>query len=90
MRDEAVRRRYMRICPEFLTKLPKFDDVQRMESIEQETAEALRQNHQDIIEAAHRLVASTFFFEKDAGSVKQTASGYTCTGTPPPFQYTYS
>ncbi|KAL7619934.1 hypothetical protein AAE478_010481 [Parahypoxylon ruwenzoriense] len=81
MKDEATRKRYVRICPEFLTKLPKFDDVHRMESVEQETAEVLRQNHQDIVEAAHRLVASTFFFEKDTGSVKQNASGYTCTGT---------
>lgn len=80
MRDEAVRRRYMRICPELLAKLPKFDDVQKMEAVEQETAEVLRQNQQDIVEAAHRLVASTFFFEKDAGSVKQSPSGYTCTG----------
>ncbi|KAI1773204.1 FabD/lysophospholipase-like protein [Hypoxylon cercidicola] len=81
MKDEAVRQRYMRICPELLTKLPKFDDVQKMEALEQETAEVLRQNHQDVVEAAHRLVASTFFFEKDAGSVKQSPSGYTCTGS---------
>ncbi|KAI1760166.1 FabD/lysophospholipase-like protein [Hypoxylon sp. FL1150] len=81
MKDEAVRRRYMRICPELLTKLPKFDDVQKIEAVEQETAEVLRQNRQEVIEAAHRLVASTFFFEKDAGSVKQSPSGYTCTGS---------
>ncbi|KAI2470767.1 FabD/lysophospholipase-like protein [Annulohypoxylon bovei var. microspora] len=81
IKDEETRRRYMRICPELLAKLPKFDDVQRMDSVEQETAEVLRQNRQDIIEAAHRLVASTFFFEKDASGVKQTTSGYSCTGS---------
>ncbi|KAI1103045.1 FabD/lysophospholipase-like protein [Jackrogersella minutella] len=81
MKDEETRRRYMRICPEFLAKLPKFDDVQRMESVEKETAEVLRQNRHEITEAAHRLVASTFFFEKDAVSVKQSTSGYTCTGS---------
>ncbi|KAI1798690.1 FabD/lysophospholipase-like protein [Daldinia bambusicola] len=81
MKDESVKERYMRICPELLTKLPKFDEVQKIGLVEQETAEVLRQNHQDITEAAHRLVASTFFFEKDAGSVKQTPSGYSCTGS---------
>ncbi|KAI0122402.1 FabD/lysophospholipase-like protein [Daldinia grandis] len=81
MKEESTRQRYMRICPELLTKLPKFDELQKISSVEQETAEVLRQNHQDIVEAAHRLVASTFFFEKDASSVKQTASGYTCTGS---------
>lgn len=82
MKEESTRQRHMRICPELLTKLPKFDELDKISSVEQETAEVLRQNHQDIVEAAHRLVASTFFFEKDAGSVKQTASGYSCTGKP--------
>ncbi|KAG4222979.1 hypothetical protein PC116_g28548 [Phytophthora cactorum] len=57
MKDESVRQRYMRICPELLTKLPKFDEVQKIGLAEQETAEVLRQNRQDIVEAAHRLVA---------------------------------
>ncbi|OTB02050.1 hypothetical protein M426DRAFT_322998 [Hypoxylon sp. CI-4A] len=81
MKDEAVRQRYMRICPELLTKLPKFDEVRGMGSTELETAEVLRQDHQEVVEVAHRLVASTFFFEKDAGGVKQGPSGYSCTGS---------
>lgn len=80
MKDEAIRQHYMRISPEFLAKLPKFDEVQKLDSIERETAEVLRQNYQEIIEAAHRLVASTFFFEKDVSGVKQGSSGYSCTG----------
>ncbi|KAK8066852.1 hypothetical protein PG997_013599 [Apiospora hydei] len=35
----------------------------------------------EVTEVAHRLVASSFFFEKEAGSVKQTASGFQCTGS---------
>ncbi|KAI8963493.1 FabD/lysophospholipase-like protein [Daldinia sp. FL1419] len=81
IKDDSIRQRYMRICPELLTKLPKFDEIQKIGSVEQETAEVLRQNHQDIVEAAHRLVASTFFFDKDVGSVKQTGSGFSCTGS---------
>ncbi|KAI0179862.1 FabD/lysophospholipase-like protein [Hypoxylon sp. FL1284] len=79
--NKEIRHRYMRICPELLAKLPKFDDVQRMEALESETAAVLRQNHHEILEVAHRLVASTFFFEKDAGSVKQSSSGFSCTGS---------
>ncbi|KAK6835070.1 hypothetical protein PG987_009764 [Apiospora arundinis] len=67
--------------PEFSAKLPKFDEVQRMDELERETERLLRQNPGEVTEVAHRLVASTFFFEKDAGSVKQTASGFQCTGS---------
>ncbi|KAI1505709.1 hypothetical protein F5X99DRAFT_215888 [Biscogniauxia marginata] len=78
---EAACRRYMRISPELGSKLPKFDEVQKMEEVEQEAEATLRQIAPDIVEIAHRLVASTFFFEKDPGSVRQTASGFTCTGS---------
>ncbi|KAI0005731.1 FabD/lysophospholipase-like protein [Xylariaceae sp. FL0662B] len=79
--DKTSRERYMRICPELLTKLPKFDDVHKMDDLEQEAEVVMRQNAREITEAAHRLVASTFFFERDVGSVKQNASGFTCTGS---------
>ncbi|KAI1089740.1 hypothetical protein F5B19DRAFT_466124 [Rostrohypoxylon terebratum] len=32
-------------------------------------------------EVAYRLIASTFFFEKEVGSVKLTTSGYTYKGS---------
>ncbi|KAK8101867.1 hypothetical protein PG999_012241 [Apiospora kogelbergensis] len=79
--EERDRRRYVRVCPEFLVQLPKFDEVRRMDELERETERLLRQNPGEVTEVAHRLVASTFFFEKDAGSVKQTASGFQCTGS---------
>lgn len=79
--EERDRRRYVRVCPEFLARLPKFDEVRRMDELERETERLLRQNPGEVTEVAHRLVASTFFFEKDAGSVKQTASGFQCTGS---------
>ncbi|KAK8017814.1 hypothetical protein PG993_014140 [Apiospora rasikravindrae] len=79
--DERDRHRYVRICPEFLGKLPKFDEVARMDELERETARLLRQNPGEVTEVAHRLVASSFFFEKEAASVKQTASGFQCTGS---------
>ena len=56
------------------------DDVAKLDEVEQEAREVLRQNLAELIEIAHRLVASTFFFEKDVASVKQNAQGFTCTG----------
>jgi hypothetical protein len=80
-RKTSVRQRYRRICPELFSKLPKFDDVAKLDEVEREAQEVLRQMSAELIEIAHRLVASTFFFEKDMASVKQKASGFTCTGT---------
>ncbi|KAI0392820.1 hypothetical protein F5Y17DRAFT_337492 [Xylariaceae sp. FL0594] len=77
----SIRQRYQRICPEFISKLPRFDDVGKLDDLERETVEVLRQNPAELVEIAHRLVASTFFFEKDVSSVKQTSSGFTCTGS---------
>ncbi|KAK8002141.1 hypothetical protein PG991_014363 [Apiospora marii] len=79
--EERDRHRYVRICPEFLGKLPKFDEVARMDELERETERMLRQNPGEVTEVAHRLVASSFFFEKEAGSVKQTAYGFQCSGS---------
>ncbi|KAI1125989.1 hypothetical protein F5Y10DRAFT_279102 [Nemania abortiva] len=79
--SKSIRQRYRRICPELFSKLPKFDDVARLDEVEREAQEVLRQNSAELVEIAHRLVASTFFFEKDMASVKQKASGFTCTGS---------
>ncbi|KAI1745919.1 hypothetical protein F4680DRAFT_442191 [Xylaria scruposa] len=80
-REPFVRQRYRRICPELFSKLPKTDDVAKLDDIEQEVKTVLRQNSVEFVEIAHRLVASTFFFEKDVASVKLNASGLTCTGS---------
>ncbi|KAI1332169.1 hypothetical protein F5Y16DRAFT_215601 [Xylariaceae sp. FL0255] len=79
-RDASIRQRYRRICPEMLSKLPKFDDASKINDLEREVLEVLRLNMPELVEVAHRLVASVFFFEKDAGSVKQKGSGFTCSG----------
>ncbi|GAW12462.1 hypothetical protein ANO14919_018310 [Xylariales sp. No.14919] len=80
-RKRPVRQRYRRICPELFSKLPKFDDLAKLDDVEREAREVLRQNSAELVEVAHRLVASTFFFEKDMASVKQNALGFTCTGS---------
>ena len=70
---------YMRISPELLMSIPKFDQIQKMDEVEQEVEEVLQQMP-EVKEIAHRLIASTFFFEKDPTSIRQTATGYMCTG----------
>ncbi|KAI0525395.1 hypothetical protein F5B22DRAFT_633515 [Xylaria bambusicola] len=82
-RRTSVRRRYRRVCPELFSKLPKFDDVAKLDDVEREARDVLRQNIAELVEIAHRLVASTFFFEKDIASVKQSSFGFTCTGAAP-------
>ncbi|KAK6071894.1 hypothetical protein SCUP515_07678 [Seiridium cupressi] len=88
--DESDRLRYMRVNPELFQELPKFADVAKIDDLERHAEEAVKRNHGIVLEAVHRLVASTFFFEKDAGSVKQTKEGYTCTGMALPFVTTHS
>ena len=73
---------YMRISPEPLMSIPKFDQIQKMDEVEQEVEEVLQQMP-EVKEIAHRLIASTFFFEKDPTSIRQTATGYMCTGKSP-------
>lgn len=83
--ERRHRPRYLRICPEFLTSLPKFDEVQGLDALEHEAERYLQQSPAEVEEAAHRLVASTFFFERDTASVKQTDCGFQCTGNRAPF-----
>ncbi|KAL1847964.1 hypothetical protein Daus18300_013767 [Diaporthe australafricana] len=83
-RDEGHAGRYSRICPELLSsQIPRFEDAQKMEEFERDVERALQQEEMagSIVLAAHRLVASSFFFETEAGSVRQSASGYACTGS---------
>lgn len=89
-RGEGHEGRYSRICPELLaSQIPKFEEAQRMEELEHDVERALQQDEMvgAVTLAAHRLVASTFFFEVDAGSVKQGPSGYVCAGEYPIYLY---
>lgn len=82
--SDVDRSRYVRLNPELFKEMPKFSDVSKIDDLERQTEESIRRNPGVIMEAVHRLIASTFFFEKEAGSTKQTKEGYTCTGTMKP------
>ncbi|KAH6647653.1 hypothetical protein BKA67DRAFT_394493 [Truncatella angustata] len=79
---EEIRQRYIRINPALDMKIPKLDAARKVYELEREAREVLQSNVGIVKEAAHRLIASSFFFEKTPGSVKQTALyGYECSGT---------
>ncbi|KAI3328065.1 FabD/lysophospholipase-like protein [Xylariaceae sp. AK1471] len=73
--------RYIRINPTLNLEEPKFDDVRRLAAIEQEAEEVIYQDSHRLKEIAHRLLASSFFFDKDVGSTRLTTDGYVCTGS---------
>jgi hypothetical protein len=75
-------RRYLRISPALKMKVPKFDGINDLDDVEREAQDVLFENVREVREAAQRLVASSFYFEKEPGSVKQVDGGYTCTGEP--------
>jgi hypothetical protein len=78
---EEIRQRYIRINPALDMKIPKLDAARKVYELEREAREVLQSNEGLVKEAAHRLIASSFFFEKTPGSVKQTALyGYECSG----------
>ncbi|KAI8631062.1 FabD/lysophospholipase-like protein [Xylariaceae sp. FL1651] len=72
--------RYIRVNPTLNIEIPKYDDVKRLDALDREADEILYQDIARVREAAHRLLASSFFFDKDAMSVRQTSYGYTCAG----------
>lgn len=79
---EEIRQRYIRINPALDMKIPKLDAARKVFELEREAREVLQSNEGLVKESAHRLIASSFFFEKTPGSVKQTALyGYECEGT---------
>ncbi|KAI1362066.1 FabD/lysophospholipase-like protein [Xylaria arbuscula] len=75
-----IKRRFIRVNPDLGFEVPRLDAVNDLEGLEKAANHNLSQSAPRIREIAHRLVASSFFFEKDAGSVKPTTTGYECTG----------
>lgn len=79
--DDA-RRRYVRINPDLKQKVPKLDEVDELTvtALESAAAAYMANNRPKMREMAHRLIASSFFFEKDPRSVKDAEHGFVCRG----------
>jgi hypothetical protein len=76
------RARYMRLDPDLGFPVPKLDAVNELPAIQQAVAAHSKlQNHARIKEVAHRLVASTFFFEKFDSTTGEKEDGkWECDG----------
>jgi hypothetical protein len=73
------RRRYIRLNPDLRFKVPSLDEVDRLNDLRTAVAKEMQQNAR-IKEVAHRLVASTFFFEKVDSSTKENQDRFECKG----------
>jgi hypothetical protein len=78
-RVDFSRQRYIRINPDLGFPVPKLDDVERMPDVQKAVHEQMHTNAR-VKEIAHRLIASTFFFEKTEASTKEREGGYECYG----------
>jgi hypothetical protein len=86
-RVEAVgsgyhRRRHIRIDPDLGMKVPSLDDVEQLTNVQMNAKQSLSkgQTHAKVVEIAHRLIASTFYFEKIEESTRENKSDFECKG----------
>ena len=74
----SLRRRMLRINPDLKSRVPRLDAVDQFDSIEYATKRYMNSTQAKTREIVHKLVASTFFFEKE--SIKQVDSQFQCKG----------
>ncbi|KAM3089514.1 hypothetical protein ACMFMG_001101 [Clarireedia jacksonii] len=86
-RVEAVgpgfhRRRHIRINPDLGMKVPSLDDVEQLAKVQIQARRSLSKGSTriQVVEVAHRLIASTFYFEKVEESTRENKSGFECKG----------
>jgi hypothetical protein len=77
--DSVDLRRYIRINPDLKFPVPKLDEVKELSKLQNAAATAMK-HHTKVREVAHRLVASTFFFEKVDSSTKEFDGRFECRG----------
>jgi hypothetical protein len=71
---------YIRVNPKLNMDTPNLDNVKQLEGFEREAEEVVSQDIVRIKEIAHRLVSSSFFFEKSSNTARQVADGYKYSG----------
>jgi hypothetical protein len=75
----GYRRRYIRLNPDLRFKVPGLDEIDRLNDLRNAVGREM-QNNIKIKEIAHRLIASTFFFEKVDSSTKENQDRFECKG----------
>lgn len=79
--EQEIMRRFIRVSPALRIDAPSFDGVEQLEALEQDAEEAISHDSVRIKEIGHRLIATSFFFEKGSNPVKRVGGGfYTCPG----------
>lgn len=73
-------KRYIRVNPEFRFKVPPLEPVEDLPYLVAETKRYTDSHKMRIREIAHRLVASSFFFEKYPGTVRACGERFQCSG----------
>lgn len=72
--------RYMRINVGCADKRPNFDDIEEIETIERNSINMMSEEH-TVRMAAHKLVASCFYFERTGVDAQNRETGlYKCSG----------
>lgn len=82
--DSEASHRFVRVNPDLGQKRPKMDDVSQLPNVEAAVRRYIGNHGRELEEIGDRLVASTFFFETDANSVKQADDEFTCRGISQP------
>jgi hypothetical protein len=73
-------RQYIRWNPEIDFPIPRLDDIGSVPKLQAVVKEVLTKNKAAIRDIAYRLVASTFFFEKEQVIINEGAEQFACKG----------
>ncbi|KAH8665171.1 hypothetical protein BGZ60DRAFT_379045 [Tricladium varicosporioides] len=80
--SEGTPRQYIRANPELSFPVPALDDIESVPKLRQEVQKIMKRpkNKEWLRDMAYRLVASTFFFEKDHVSIREEEDQFACKG----------
>lgn len=78
--SEGTPRNYIRMNLQLGFEVPPLDSIQCLPLLQQEVRQILHKNRKATEEIAHRLVASTFFFEKERLIIREGDHQFACEG----------
>jgi hypothetical protein len=78
--DDRDRRRYIRINPDFGEKVPRLDEKNKLRDLQNMTEKWLNNNRVTIRRIAHRLIATSFYFEVEKMEAVNQETDFHCSG----------
>ena len=80
--DNRDRRRYIRINPDFGEKVPRLDEKNKLRDLQNMTEKWLNEgeNRVTIQRIAHRLIATSFYFEVERMEAMHHEPNFHCSG----------